>query len=87
MIHVSSPRVKVFDRIKPTRAKRSNKVSPTAELDELVKSLFLDGKGPQETPHSLWEETEDEALFRWAESGEEPDLIAPVVEVNLNDEQ
>ena len=66
---------------------RSNKVSPTAELDELVKSLFLDGKGPQETPHSLWEETEDEALFRWAESGEEPDLIAPVVEVNLNDEQ
>ena len=87
MIQASSPRVNVFDRIKPTRAKRSNKVSPTVELDHLVKSLFLDGKGPQETPHSLWEEAEDEALLRWAEFGEEPQLTAPEVEVDLSDEE
>ena len=85
MIQASSPRVNVFDRIKPTRAKRSNKVSPTVELDHLVKSLFLDGKGPQETPHSGSEEAEDEALFRWAESGEEPEVTAEWVEVELSD--
>ena len=85
MLHSTSPRVNIFDRIKPTRAKRSDKVSATAELDILVKSLFLDGEGPQETPPSLWEEMEDEALLHWAESGEEPQVTAPEVEINLSE--
>ena len=88
MLHATSPRVLEYDRIKPTRAKRSNKGSITAELDALVKSLFQDGKGPpQETPQGVFEEAQDEALLRWAESGEEPQVPAPEVEVDLSDVQ
>ena len=87
MLQGTSPRVNTFDRVKPTYKKRSNKVSVTAELDELVKSLFLDGKGPQEEPHSVWDEAQDEALLQWAMTGEEPQLAAPEVEVDLNDEE
>lgn len=87
MIQASSPRVNALDRIKPTRAKRSTKVSPTIELDALVKSLFLDGKGPQEAPQpSRSEEAEDEALLRWAQTGEEPQVTPEWVEVDMSDD-
>ena len=86
MLQGTSPRVNTFDRVKPTYKKRSNKVSVTAELDELVKSLFLDGKGPQEEPRTLWDEAQDEALLQRALSGEEPQLTAPEVEVDMSDE-
>lgn len=85
MIQASSPRVNALDRIKPTRAKRSTKVSRTAELDELVKSLFLHG-GPQETPQSGPEEAEDEALFQWAETGEVPEFPPEWADFDLSDD-
>ena len=87
MLQGTSPRVNALDRVKPTYKKRSNNISVTAELDELVKSLFLDGKGPQEEPRSVWDEAQDEALLQWAMTGEEPQLTAPEVEVDLSDEE
>ena len=87
MLQGTSPRVNALDRVKPTYKKRSNNISVTAELDELVKSLFLDGKGPQEEPRGVWDEAQDEALLQWAMTGEEPQLTAPEVEVDLSDEE
>ena len=82
MFQASSPRLASMDRIKPKRAKRTGLfISPTKELDELIKTLFLDD-GPQGESGGGYDEAEDEALFQWAFTGVHPEWV----QCDLNDD-
>ena len=87
MFQASSPRLASMDRVKPKRPKRTgNVISPTKELDELIKTLFLED-GPQEESAAGGgpNEAEDEALLQWASTGVQPQITPEWVLCDLND--